>query len=97
MTTGTGLRSVQDQEKVVIIAMDLGHLIPIRRVPNRQRMKPERRTQRLFGLLIPNRYVDPYQPVVRSSGAGSSAGSSVMSAAPVGAGRLGSGQATRAW
>jgi hypothetical protein len=34
-----------------------------RGVPNREWMKPERRAQRLLGLLIPHRYVNPDQPI----------------------------------
>ena len=63
MPAGAGLRRVQHQEQMVLITMNLRHLIPIRRVPNRQRMKPERRPQRLLGLLVPHRYIHPDQPV----------------------------------
>ena len=63
MAAGAGLRRVQHQEQMVVVTMDLGHLIPIRRIPNRERMEPEDRPQRLLGLLVPHRYVDPDQPV----------------------------------
>ena len=63
VTTGTGLRRVQHQEEVVAIPMDLRHLIAVRRVPHGERMEPEGRRQRLLGLLIPLRHVDPDQPV----------------------------------
>ena len=63
VAAGAGLRRVQHQEQMIVVAMDLGHLIPIRRIPNRERMEPEGRPQRLLGLLVPHRYVDPDQPV----------------------------------
>jgi hypothetical protein len=45
------------------VVMNLRHLFPIRRVPNRERMEPERRLQRLLGLLVPHRHVNPDKPV----------------------------------
>ena len=59
-----GLRRVQHQEQMVVVAMDLRHLIPVRRVPNREGMEPENRLQGLLGLLAPLRYVHPDQPIV---------------------------------
>ena len=63
VAAGAGLRRMQHQEQVVVVAMDLRHLIAVRRVPNREGMEPEGRRQRLLGLLVPLRYVDPDQPV----------------------------------
>ena len=63
VAAGAGLRRVQHQEQMVVVAMNLGHLIAIGRIPNREWMKPERRAQRLLGLLVPHRYVNPDQPV----------------------------------
>jgi len=63
VAASAGLPRVQHQEQMVTVAMNLGHLIVIRGVPNREWMKPERRAQRLLGLLIPHRYVNPDQPI----------------------------------
>src|SRR6478736_8305894 len=64
MATGAGLRRVQHQEQMIVVTMDLGHLVPMRRIPDRERMEPEDRTQRLLGPLVPHRHVHPDQPVV---------------------------------
>jgi hypothetical protein len=63
VAAGAGLRRVQHQEQMATVTMNLRHLIVIRGVPNREWMKPERRAQRLLGLLIPHRYVNPDQPI----------------------------------
>jgi hypothetical protein len=62
MPACAGLRRVH-QEQMIVITMDLGHLIPVRRIPNRERMEPKGRTQCLLGPLVPHRNVDPDQPV----------------------------------
>jgi len=63
VTPDAGLRRVQYQEQVVVISMNLGYLIAVRGVTDCERMEPKCRPQRLLGLFIPFRYVDPHQPV----------------------------------
>ena len=81
MAACAGLRRVQHQEQMIVVAMDLGHLIPIRRIPNRKWMEPERRAQRPLGLLIPHRDVYPDQPVCPGQQADFSAASNTSSPA----------------
>ena len=65
--TDPGLRRVQHQEQMVVVAMKLGHLIPIRRVPNREGMEPKGRFDRLLGLLVPHRTSTQTSPSVWAS------------------------------
>ena len=63
VATRTGLRRMQHQEQMIVVAMNLRHLIPMLAIPNRERMEPEGRRQGLHGLLVARRHVDPDQPV----------------------------------
>ena len=75
MAAGAGLRRVQHQEQMVVVAMDLGHLIAIRRIPNRERMEPERSSLSVCSACSSHTGTSTQtNPSVRASRVGSSAG-----------------------
>ena len=45
------------------LLVNLRYLVPVRRVVDPERMKPEDRCQRLLGLLVARRHVDPDQTI----------------------------------